>query len=404
MNGLNVQFRGFRDVYLLLLVLCFVAVSLYLFPINAIAQDNSSSIIIGALLDLSGPYSKEGKAAYSAIRLAVEQLNTQDGIKGQRIEIAVFDTKGRSSSLLSGAHQLQSRYDALLLVGPSSPFNVLLLRKYAETNRIPIILISGFEPILKFKNIKTLWTFSSTINFDSELKALFLYFSKKGYKTLGGLIENSKANQKLNLWLRGYTPEYGMTISCLNSFNPNQEDLILKFRYLSECEPDIAMLWAGWDAAPLIHRNLAATAVPLALNHQLFIKNPSDLHLSDGKLLYVVVPPIFFYSSLSKSSLSYFVIKRFINAWGPDFENLSLKEQLAAAQAWDAIQLASRGIFAASAITRAALRDAMEEKIDSYIGITGTFSPDKQNHSGLLPESLLILRSLGTRWQPILLR
>ena len=383
-------------VFLLLCCLC-LHPGIY----SASAAENFDNITIGVLLDLSGPGSLNGAAAFRAVRLAAEETNAQGGIKGRKIQIAVFDTKGQRDLLLSGAGRLQHEQGAVLLLGPTNPANVLILRRYAESSRIPLILIQGLEPLLRFTGIKTSWTFSTTINFDAELKALFSYFRKRQYNSLGGLLDNTELIRKIALWIKGYAPEYGMKISCLGSFNPNQEDLSMKLAYLSRCEPDIAVLWSGWTAAPLVQSNLKVIDVPIALSHQIFFRDPRALDLPVGSLVYSAVPPVLFWQAVPRSSQSYFLVRRFIMSWGSEFQDMSPEQQLAAGQAWDGLRLACRAISLSHRLTHQAVRASLEKNVAPFAGVIGVFSPSKRDHSGLKAGSLLLLRCMGSRWSPI---
>ncbi len=364
------------------------------FPVLAAGN----GINIGVLLDLSGPGSMNGAAAFRAIRLAAEEINIQGGIKGKQVQISVFDTKGQRELVLSGARRLQYEQGARLLLGPTESQNVLTLRRYAEAGKIPLILIQGVEPLLKFRGLKTKWTFSTTLNFDAELKALFSYFRKKHYENLGGLLENTRSSRKIGLWIRGYAPEYGLGISCLGSFNPNREDLVLKLGYLSRCEPDIAILWADWSSSSLIQSNLQRSDVPLALSHQIFFTTPSALALPVGTLIYTAVPPVLFWQAVPRSSACYFITRRLVESWGPDFQYMAPEQKLAAGQAWDGLRMACRALSVSQGLGREALRKGLEEKVAPFPGVTGVFSPDKRDHSRLATDSLLILRCMGSSW------
>ncbi len=392
---LSVLLRSFRRFLALMVSFLFVY-SAATMPVAA-----GQTWPIGVLLDLSGPGSMNGAAAFKAVRLAAEEVNIQGGIRGRQVQIVVFDTKGQADLLLSGARKLQHDQGALIILGPTAKENVLPLRRYAESSKIPLILIQGIEPLLKSRGLKTKWTFSTTLNFDAELKRLFSYFRRKQYEDLGGLLDNTPSARKTALWIRGYAPEYGLKISCLGRFNSNREDLLLKLGYLARCEPDIAILWAGWSAAPLVHSTIQRNEVPLALSHQLFFNSPSAVTLPVGSLIYMAVPPVLYWEAVPRTSPSYFITRRFVESWGADFQNMAPEQKLAAGQAWDGLRLACRAMSASYNIGRAALRESLEEKVAPFPGVTGLFSPDKRDHSRLSPKSLLLLRCMGSRWSVV---
>jgi len=359
------------------------------------------SITIGALLDLSGPGSINGEAAYKAARLALEDINLQGGIRGHRLQLSVFDTRGQKELLISGARRLQREQHARLLLGPTNRNNVSSLKDYAEANKIPLILIQGLDPLLSFRNKQARWTFSTTLNFDAELKALFSYFRKKHYETLGVLLFNSPKLRKVGLWLKGYTPEYGLRVSCIQVFNPYQDDLAMKLEYISRCDPDIAILWANWQEAALVQGNLKNSDVPMAISHQLFFNDPKTIALPLSSLIYVAVPPVLCPQSIPRSSQAYFMARRFADSWGADYEGMAPEQKLVAGQAWDGLRLACRAISLATTLSHEAIRSSLEEKIGPFIGVTGTYHPEKRDHSGLRHDSLLILRCMGAKWSAV---
>ncbi len=385
----------------LLCIICLVFVAGYFYPapVSAAAPGYWP---IGALLDLTGPGKVKGAEQYDAMMLAIQDINSQGGVKGRLLDLSVFDTRGDKGELLAGAERLRRDHHALLLLGPTNAANVAVLRSYAESKKIPVILIQGQEPLIKSRKLRTYWTFATTVNFDAELKALFSYFRKKRCKFLGGLLENSPESRKIALWIRGYSPEYGLKIQCFGAFNPNQEDIGLKIRQLNRCEPDIAILWGNWQIAPLIQANLPVLQVPLAISHHVFFHYPSALQIPATSLIYAALPPVLFWQGIPGGTTTAFLVARFLNAWGQDaFQDLPVEQQLAVAQAWDGIHLAARGIAFSYRVRSAVIRESIEQKIPPFVGVTGTYSPDKRNHSKLLPGSLITIRCMGARWSAV---
>jgi len=357
---------------------------------------NASTIKIGALLDLSGPFSSFGTVAYRSIRLAVENINLQGGIGGCSLEIMVFDTMSDENRLIDGATQLKEQ-GAVALIGPSAAQNCLLIRKFAEDNRIPLMLVSGTSPVLTFSGIKTSWTFSSTLNFSSELKALFGVFQKRGYQNLGVLVQADSFYRELFLWIRGYAPEYGLGLGCAVGFNPNSTDISRKIDYINRCEPDIALVWANDQTRDMVQNALTSVEVPVALSHSLYEENIAwGANSTSSLLLFVAIPRALAPVGL-KRSLS-FSAKSFLNSWKGELESANFSLKLCAAQAWDGVMILSKALGAGGSKGRSQLRYALENSIRSYHGVIGKISYDKRDHSLVDPASLQVLRFFGGHW------
>ena len=136
----------------------------------------------------------------------------------------------------------------------------------------------------------------------------------------------------------------------------------------------------------------------MAVSHHLFELDLDQHRVVTGRLLYTAVPPVFCGRQFSSESESGPVVERFLQLWGTGFYSLPLCRQLSAAQAWDSLHLLARALAAIKVQTRQRLRQALEENVEHYCGLIGTFAPDKYNHSGLLPSSLFILRCMGKHW------
>ncbi len=355
----------------------------------------STSVKIGALLDLSGSLSSQGTAAYKAIRYAVEDINLQGGINGRPIEIIVFDTMSDPTKLLEGASQLEAE-GVMAFLGPTAPKNCLILRRYAENHHIPLVLIAGSSPILTFSGIKTKWTFSVTLNFASELKALFSIFKKRGYESIGVLVQTGDFFRELFLWIRGYAPEYGLSISCAEGFYLNREDIARKVTWLNRCDPDVGLIWANSQAKESIFDTLDKVDRPLALAHNLFRQDMACDANTTAKLVFVAIPRVLAPAGLKKN-LS-FVARNFLARFGKDFSSMTFGSKLSAVQAWDGLCVIAHAMKSFKINGRRSLRNALESGIRGYYGVTGTFHFDKRDHSGLDPSSLLLLRFFANHW------
>ncbi len=358
----------------------------------------AGQVRIGVLLDLSGPLSQSGEAAYKSIQFAVEDINLLGGVGGRHIEITVFDTASDGKRMIEGATKLKDQ-GVVALIGPSAPQNCILLRKFAEKSRIPLVLISGTAPVLTFSGLKTKWIFSTTLNFSSELKALFSVFKRRGYQNLGVIVEAGEFYRELFLWIRGYAPEYGLKIGCAQGFNLNKEDVARKFAFIDRCDPDAALLWANSSAMPLVINSLHGADLPIGISHGLF--DPSLLQAGNStgsELIFVAVPSALAPEGLRRG-LS-FSARNFLNKWGSELDVLPFGARLYAAQAWDALHVVVMALKSTrgGVGSRKALRSVLEKGIKGYRGVVGKFYFDKRDHSRLDPSSLSVLRFFSGHW------
>ncbi len=375
-----------------------ITFSLFIFWItNVFGFQGQNTIKIGVLLDLSGPYSQIGAISYKTIQLQVSNSNHSGGINGKRIEAIVYDTKGEQSGLLTGAISLKNQ-GVCALLGPTAPQNIIILRRFAETNKIPLILINGVNPILTFTGLKTKWTFSSTLNFGAEIKALLKAFHKRGYENMSVLIQSSSFFKELSLWIRGYSPEYGLKIGCMEAFYLNNEDFSYKLKFISRCLPDILLIWAEGQALELLKGHGQKLQMPLGLCHWLFKKDLITSENDLNGLIFVAVPRLLALNAYPSVLLNQSDRDFLISFGRNNFFNMPFFIQLKTLQTWDAVGILFRALSLSKGSSPENLRESLETNIVDYEGTIGTFTFDKRNHSCLSPSSLVVLQKFGQRW------
>lgn len=83
---------------------------------------------VGVILPLSGPLAAEGKAALEGIRMRVDEINAKGGVKGDKLELAVSDTRGDPQGAAL-AYLGFTRSKAICVLGPTDDASALALRQ-----------------------------------------------------------------------------------------------------------------------------------------------------------------------------------------------------------------------------------------------------------------------------------
>jgi branched-chain amino acid transport system substrate-binding protein len=109
-----------------------------------------STFKLGALMDLSGPQSAEGKAQAKACELAVDDLNSQfeaDGV-GIKVELTTFDTASNLDKTLDGMFQLAREQGIRVFIGPYTSAELLWVAASAEASGLILISTGSTEASL----------------------------------------------------------------------------------------------------------------------------------------------------------------------------------------------------------------------------------------------------------------
>jgi branched-chain amino acid transport system substrate-binding protein len=111
--------------------------------------EGANTILIGALLPLSGTLSSFGESAEASLRLAVDDVNNQLAKSGSssRVGLVIEDTKTDPNVAREKLKDLASK-GIRIVIGPATSANVAAVKEYADENGILIVSSSSTAPSL----------------------------------------------------------------------------------------------------------------------------------------------------------------------------------------------------------------------------------------------------------------
>ncbi|MFP4409301.1 MAG: ABC transporter substrate-binding protein [Spirochaetaceae bacterium] len=101
--------------------------------------EESDTITIGGILDLSGPTSVWGNAVANGAELAVDQINADGGIGGRQLELKVYDVKLSPQEAISAYNRLVDQDRATAVVGPPISNIGLSIAPVTESKGVPVV-------------------------------------------------------------------------------------------------------------------------------------------------------------------------------------------------------------------------------------------------------------------------
>jgi branched-chain amino acid transport system substrate-binding protein len=378
----------------------FLAASVLIADKAACGRD-ALSISVGGLWDLGGEHGREGQAAYIAAKRAIECLNFQGGIGGRPLELVVADTRGEPGKLLLEAGKLVEQKKVVALLGPTSDTLIPVLRNYAEAHNVPIVLTSGDDSLLPFeKNESVFWTFSISPGLGPSIKALFREFARAGLEPVAPLVADNVKGRRASLWLQGYGPEYHLRILPFQEFGLHDTDVFSQLQQFKEQGAQVIVAWGPRSWGPVLISSANRTGVPVAVPVQILSSDMLKEYTGSFRL-WTAAPPLLAGNNVPLSHPCAFMINRFMKAMGQEAMGFSIEEFLAAGAAWDAIHFTAMGLRTSSTATRSDLRQALENLDQKYYGVMGVFKPREGDHSGLEPNSLIVLERNKNSWRPV---
>lgn len=112
---------------------------------------DSSTIKIGANLELSGGVASYGQSIEEGIQLALEEIN-KEGIDGKKLELVKYDNKSDAAEATNGAIRLISQDKVVAIIGAATSTNTLAQVEIAQNNKTPLLTPTGTNPTITFNN------------------------------------------------------------------------------------------------------------------------------------------------------------------------------------------------------------------------------------------------------------
>jgi branched-chain amino acid transport system substrate-binding protein len=115
--------------------------------------EGANTILIGALLPLTGTLSSFGDSAEASLKLAVDDVNNQLAKSGSssRVGLVIEDTKTDPNVAREKLMDLASK-GIRIVIGPATSANVAAVKEYADENGILIVSSSSTAPSLAIPN------------------------------------------------------------------------------------------------------------------------------------------------------------------------------------------------------------------------------------------------------------
>ncbi len=106
---------------------------------SASGQATRTSVRVGVVLPLSGPYADQGSGGARGIQFCAEQLNARGGLLGRRIEVIVEDTQLKPQVAVVKATKLINQDQVHFLMGEISGASTLALLEVAERSKVVML-------------------------------------------------------------------------------------------------------------------------------------------------------------------------------------------------------------------------------------------------------------------------
>lgn len=360
-------------------------------------ETSGDPIKIAGIFSASGGAAALGEPEMQTIKMLVEEKNAAGGINGQKIELITYDDKSDQNEAILAMKKALTQDKVSIVIGGTSSGNSLAMLPLAEQNQVPYISVAASKQIYMSEDGKPRkWVFKMPQDDKQAVERILQYLKDKNLTKVAWLnVANSYGTGGHDEFVKN-AAQYGVEPVIEDEFEATVADAKPLLTRVKKANPDAIIVWGTVQESAVVIKNIRELAldIPILASHGIatnqFIEvagaAANDVVLPTGKLLVA--------DSLEDSNPQ----KELLLAYNKNYTaKYNKPASTFGAYAADAFKIATKAIEAKGSDS-AALRDYIEQELGEFVGLTGTFNINADNHMGLSPDSFAMVRIVDGKW------
>jgi branched-chain amino acid transport system substrate-binding protein len=234
----------------------FLVLLLYQVLFAQVSFSDTPPVRIGALMALTGQYSMQVGAFREGLELAADQLNSEGGINGARVELLVEDTGNIPVSALTSARKMIRSPGLVAAITSSYPELATGAAEF-QRNRIPVVHLWDASPEIEEMG-DYLFGIGPWIPSAGEVSAKFAARRLKAVTAVTFHVNDPWSQLVTDYFEREFVANGGRVLRSF-SFNPQDQDLRAVCSKVRALKPDVIYSPVGDNIVPfysqLRHQN-----------------------------------------------------------------------------------------------------------------------------------------------------
>lgn len=352
----------------------------------------AGTIKIGGLFSVTGPPAFLGEPERNTAKMVVDSINKAGGIKGQKLELVVYDTAGDATKAVQMATKLIKDDKVIAIIGPSTTGESMAVIPVAERERVPLISCAAGS---KITDPVKRYVFKTAQNDGLAVAKIYEYLQKHKQNKVAILTVSDGFGASGREQLKSLAGKFGMQIVVDDTYGPKDTDMTSQLTKIRGSQAQVLIVWGTNPGPAVIAKNARQLGLklPLFMSHGVsskkFIALAGDaaegVKLPSGK---VIVSDVLPKNDPQKGSLLAYVkdYQKHFKAEGDHFGG----------HAWDGVMLLKAAIEKGGTTTEG-IRSALEN-IKDFHGIGGTFNFSAGDHAGLNKDAFIMVEIKNKDW------
>lgn len=357
----------------------------------AFAQEDP--VRIGSFLAVTGQGAFLGDPSKKVLEHFVEKKNAEGGVLGRQIELVLYDSRTDAKEAVNFVRRLTSQDDVDIIIGGNTTGETMAVAPFVEQASTPFISLGGGAVIID--PVKP-WVFKTVHTDRISVQSILESGKDKGYSKVAVLSGAGGFDQSCRKNALELVPEYGMELSADEQHGAGDTDMTAQLTNIRSADPEM-LIYCGFGApTSIVAKNHAQLAKDIPLYMTVGAASDAFIEGAGGAAdgVYVTGSAVMVADQLDDDHPQAAVSKRFVEEYSEAFGEAPSSF---AGHAFDALIVAMDAIERAGSTDPEAIRTALEST-SGVAGINGVYEMSPEDHMGLGPDSLILVKVSGDRF------
>lgn len=366
----------------------------------------SEPIKFGATYGMTGTMGWIGGDCVDGANLAIDQINEKGGIKGQKIELVVYDSKNNPDTAVTNFQKLIKKDKVVAVLGPVTTQESLAVLPLGQQNKVPFSVVSGgvevndkILPEYKRSGTKCyMWALSIGTERQNEVKTIWL--KKQGFTKLATIEPLSQMGDLSQVTYREYAKKYGLEVVAEERYDEKGNDFTPQWSKIKAAGAQcVGSMAAGGPAVTLVKNRdqVGMKDVPFTVADANLSKKYIELLGENTHNVFTVGVKIAFTSFLKNSDPQKKVINDFQAAFNKKYSK-DPKSWFFASVGYDSAMMFIKAIEAVGPDGEK-MRDWLEKQ-SKFPGVQAVYSWSDLDHRGIGVDQASVMKIQGGDWVP----
>ena len=372
------------------------AVLLLLGMLLALPAWANEPLRIGALFAVTGPASFLGEPERNTLEMLVKEANAKGGIKGQKLELVVYDTQGDATKAVQLAAKLIKNDKVSIIIGPSTTGETMAVIPVAEKEKIPLISCAAgikiTDPVKKY-------VFKTPANDHVAAEKIFNYITAKKQKSVALLTVTDGFGSSGREQLKELAKKKGITVVADETYGPKDTDMTAQLTKIKGSKADAIICWGTNPGPAIVTRNVKQLGIKIPLYQSHGVASKKYIELAGADNAEGVILPagkLAIFDKLAKNDPQAKLLKDYDTAYRKAF---NVEASTFGGYAYDAFLMISEVLTSKKGpLTPDQLRDGLEG-IKKLVSISGIFTMSPTDHNGLDLSAFEMVKIVKGDWE-----